>query len=168
MALYKILVLNGKYQHTFSGLISGEYTDTFTVSGNLTGKISGVIKDTISGYIYGVNYVAENLKTYSGVASGLISGQVSGEISGEILGSLTETKSITHIVSGVLSDKYYTEGYSFIKKDDESEWLTTSRTILKEKLLELYKLYPQNIFIPVHILEEEFNILLDECEEENP
>jgi hypothetical protein len=160
MALYKILISTTKRIHTFSGTI----TDTVknVVMGTVAGEIKDKIEGTISGYIYGVNYVATNLQQYSGVASGLISGIIEGTISGEISGIIVQD--FENTISGIIQDKMCIPGLSFLQKDNEEiDWSTNSVDALKEKLLNLYREYPQNAFLPVHILTEELNLTVDGC-----
>jgi hypothetical protein len=165
MALYKILTTCGKSTktHTFSGVISGEISisKNVEISGTIEDSISGVI----SGYIYGVNYIANNYQYYSGVASGIISGTIKDTISGTISGN--STISGVKTISGTISDNYSIniQGYSFLRDEDDEEidWYTISVVTLKEKLASLYRIYPQFMFIPVHIMREELDIELDTC-----
>lgn len=169
MALYKILILNGRSTktHTFSGKATIGVSGEDTISGVISGVISDSIRGNVSGKIWGVNYVASNLVTYSGVASGTISGEISGTISGVISGVISQSFSHAKEEIITLTDTYEMniQGYSFLRSDinEEVDWSTTSEGVLKEKLLYLYTTCPTNKFIPVHVMEKELQLVLDQC-----
>lgn len=158
--MYKILVPCGKRtkEHTYSGIISGEISGEHTISGKITGNISG----TISGYIHSINFVTENLKTYSGTASGLITDSISGTISGIISDTVIQKGKISGIITDTV--EYEVPGYSFLlTPNGEKEWETDSEGEMKLKIIELYKLYPEKKFIPVHVLTRDLSVEIDHC-----
>lgn len=158
--MYKILVSCGKRtkEHTYSGVISGEISGKHTISGKITGDISG----TISGYIHSINFITENLKTYSGVASGMITDSISGTISGIISDTVVQKGTISGIIKDTV--EYEVPGYSFLLDvDGERDWQTSSEGEVKLKIIELYKLYPETMFIPVHVLNRDLSVEIDHC-----
>jgi hypothetical protein len=158
MAVFKILVQN-KTRQTIKGTI------TPPISWMVSGIFHDTVKTQISGTISGTTYkLSENyLQTNSGVVlvpttiSGVISEEKEVEVSGVISGVLTDAVgSVTQVVE--------IPGFMFLKdKNTDLDWQTSSRVTLKDKLVSLYKVHASNCFLPVHIMDEEIQIALDEC-----